>query len=98
MTTMALPANRITTHPGETLREDVLKEKKMSAAAFARLCGLPVRYVRELVRERRPVTAEAAWAISMALGSTPEFWMGLQMTHDLTKARPRRKVARLPKR
>ena len=94
MTSMALPTNRVTTHPGEHLREDVLKEKKMSAAAFARLCGLPVRYVRELVRERRPVTAEAAWAISGALGSTPEFWMGLQTAHDLTMARPRRRAMR----
>jgi addiction module HigA family antidote len=87
----------ITAHPGATLREDVLMPKNMSAAAFARWCGLSVRYVRELARERRRMTPKAAWAISQALGSSPEFWMRLQASHDLTKARPRRRVPRIPR-
>lgn len=94
---MGLPKHRIATHPGEILREEYLRPLKMSAAAFARWCGLSPRYVRELVRGRRAVTAETAWPISQALDTSVELWTGLQSAHDLTKARPRRRVPRIPR-
>lgn len=94
---MTLPKHRVSTHPGEVLREDVLKALQMSAAAFADWCGLPVRYVRELARERRPLTPEAAWAIGQAVGQGPQYWMGLQTDYDLTRARPRRRIPKLPR-
>jgi addiction module HigA family antidote len=36
--------------------------------------------------ERRGVTAETAHRLSHYFGTTPEFWMNLQATHDLSKA------------
>jgi plasmid maintenance system antidote protein VapI len=38
------------------------------------------------------VTPETAWLLSQALGTTPEFWVNLQTTHDLAVSRPSRRL------
>ncbi len=90
-----LPRNRVPTHPGEILLEEFLKPLGVTQVAFARHIGVPVQRVNELVRGKRGVTPETAWLLSQALGTTPEFWLNLQASHDLAKSRPRRRIRRL---
>ena len=35
------------------------------------------------VNGRRAITVEMAWLLSRALGTTPEFWISLEMTYQL---------------
>jgi antitoxin HigA-1 len=90
-----IPAKRIPTHPGEILEEEFLKPLGISQVAFAAHLGVPVQRINELVRGKRGITPETAWLLSQALNTTPEFWLNLQMTFDLTQNRPRRQIRTL---
>jgi addiction module HigA family antidote len=90
-----LPAHRIPTHPGEILAEEYLKPLRLTQVALAGHLGISVQRVNELVRGKRVVTAQTAWMLSEALGTTPQFWVNLQTAHDLARQRPRKKVPRL---
>ena len=90
-----LPRNRIPTHPGEILLEEYLRPLNITQVALAEHIGVPVQRVNELVRGKRGVTPETAWLLAQALGTTPEFWVSLQASHDLARNRPRRKIGRL---
>lgn len=70
-------------HPGEILLEEFLAPLGVTQVAFAAHLGVPVQRVNQLVKGKRSVTAETAWLLSQALGTTPEFWMYLQAAHDL---------------
>ena len=90
-----IPTNRKPTHPGEVLREEFLEPLAVTQVAFAEHLGVPVQRINEICREKRGVTPETAWLFAQALGTTPEFWINLQTTHDLAVSRPRRKLSRL---
>jgi addiction module HigA family antidote len=92
-----LPANRIPTHPGEVLSEEFLKPLGLTQVALAEHLGVPVQRINELVRGKRGVTPETAWLLAGAFGTTPDFWVNLQTTHDLAVARPARGIPRLTK-
>ncbi|MCX7012773.1 MAG: HigA family addiction module antitoxin [Candidatus Sumerlaeota bacterium] len=90
-----LPENRIPTHPGVILEEEFLKPLGITQVALAAHIGVPVQRINELVRGKRGVTPETAWLLSRALNTTPEFWLNLQMAHDLARNRPARDVPAL---
>jgi addiction module HigA family antidote len=90
-----IPAKRVPTHPGEILEEEFLKPLGISQVAFAAHLGVPVQRINELVRGKRGVTPETAWLLSQALNTTPEFWLNLQMTFDLSQNRPSREIQAL---
>jgi antitoxin HigA-1 len=90
-----LPTNRIPTHPGEILLEEFLQPMDMTQVAFARHIGVPLQRINEIVRGKRGITPDTAWRFAQALGTTPDFWMNLQMLHDLARSRPAVTVARI---
>ena len=92
-----LPENRITTHPGEVLKEEFLDPLGITQVTFARHIGVPLQRVNEIIRGKRGITPETAWLVSQALGTSPQFWMNLQDAYDLTSKRPSRTVERLVK-
>lgn len=73
-------------HPGAIVREDVLAELSMDVEEFARALSLPAETIESIVAERCPVTGEVALRLARYLGTSPEFWMGLQMDYDLESA------------
>ncbi|MBU1495132.1 MAG: HigA family addiction module antidote protein [Actinobacteria bacterium] len=93
-----LPKNRIPTHPGEILQDQFLEPLGLTQVALARHLGISVQRVNELIRGKRGITPETAWLLSQALGTTPEFWINLQTSHDLALRRPRRSIRRIRQR
>lgn len=79
-----VPTNRITTHPGALLREQI-RELGLSVSGVARDISLPATRLREIVHERRGVSAETAIALGTYFSQTPEFWMSAQAAYDLSK-------------
>jgi antitoxin HigA-1 len=77
---------RIHAHPGEILREEYLKPLQMSARSLASALHVPPNRISEIARERRDVTADTALRLACCFGTTPQFWMNLQVAHDLSKA------------
>src|ERR1700747_1793841 len=78
---------RVTTHPGEVLREEFLKPLGLSANRLALDLHVPVTRISEILHERRSVTAETALRLSRYFGNSAEFWMNLQSHYDLKMAR-----------
>lgn len=70
-------------HPGEILREEYLAPLNMSVNALAGALRLTATRVNEIVRERRGVSADTALRLARYFGTTPEFWLNLQMTYEL---------------
>lgn len=73
-------------HPGEFLREDFLVPLQLSANALALALRVPVTRISEIVRERRGITADTALRLARYFGTTPDFWMKMQMSYDLAIA------------
>lgn len=77
-------------HPGETIREDVLEPLGMSVNQLARALGVTATRLNDVVRGRRGITADTALRLARYLGSSAEFWLGLQLEYDLRTARQKR--------
>jgi len=73
-------------HPGEFLRDDFLLPLGLSANALALALRVPVTRISEIVRERRGITADTALRLARYFGTTPDFWMKMQMSYDLAVA------------
>lgn len=74
-------------HPGEHLREDYLPDYGLTAGGLARAMGLKDRTrIERLIREKQPVTADTALRLAKVFGTSADFWINLQTTHDLSKA------------
>ena len=84
---------RVRTHPGEVLKEEFLVPLSMSAHELAEAIGVPANRISDIVRERRSVTADTALRLADQFGTTPQFWLNLQMAHDLSKAEAARDAA-----
>jgi addiction module HigA family antidote len=70
-------------HPGEILREDLMKPLGLSLNSLARDLKVPVTRMSEIVNGRRGLNADTALRLSRYFGSTPEFWINLQGAYDL---------------
>ena len=73
-------------HPGEFLAE-ILTEKTLSQAQFARTIGVSSMRVSYVINGSRPVTADLALRFGKAFGQTPQYWINLQSAYDLAIAR-----------
>ncbi len=74
-------------HPGEVLLEEFLNPMGISQNRLARAMDVPPRRINEIVHGKRAVTADTALRLAPALGTSEQFWMGLQADYDLEEAR-----------
>ena len=92
-----IPRNRVPTHPGEVLQDEFLVPLGLTQVRLAEHVGVPVQRINEIIRRKRGITPETAWLFAQAFGTTPHFWVNLQMNYDLASARPKRSVSKLRK-
>ena len=76
-------------HPGGIVRRQCLEPLGLTVTRAARGLGVTRQALSELVNERTGVSVDMAIRLSKAFGSTPETWLGMQMTYDLWQARDR---------
>lgn len=76
-------------HPGEVLREDFLKPLGMNQYALAQALGVPEMRISAIVNAKRGISPDTALRLGRYFGTTPEFWLGMQSTYDLERARDR---------
>jgi addiction module HigA family antidote len=74
-------------HPGETILEDVIKPLGLSVNQLAKALGVTATRLNDIVRGRRGITADTALRLARYLGTSAEFWLGLQLDYDLRIAR-----------
>ncbi len=81
-----VPTHREPTHPGEMLLEEFLKPMELTQRELADGIHVPYQRVNELVNRRRGVTPSTALRLAKFLGTSPDFWMNLQLRWDLYRA------------
>ena len=74
---------RVRTHPGVVLREE-LRAREMSANQLALAIRVPANRITSILRGDRAISAETALRLGRYLGTGPEFWINLQIRHDVS--------------
>jgi addiction module HigA family antidote len=74
------------THPGLIIKHDCLEPLGLSVTAAAKVLGVTRPTISKLVNGHAAVSPEMAIRLSKAFGSTPEFWLKLQLNYDLAQA------------
>ena len=81
-----IPTHRAPTHPGEMLLEEFLAPMGLTQRELATAIHVPYQRINELVNGRRGVTPGTALRLAKFFGTTPGFWMNLQLRWDLYHA------------
>jgi antitoxin HigA-1 len=74
-------------HPGEVLLEEFLIPLNLSQHQLALGMRVAQQKINDIVRGKRSITPDTAMRLAAALGTTAEFWMGLQTDYELELAR-----------
>ena len=74
-------------HPGEVLREEFLKPMGLSVYRLAKEIHVPAPRVNDVVLEKRGITADTAVRLARFFGTSEQFWMNLQASYDVRKAK-----------
>jgi addiction module antidote protein, HigA family len=96
-----LPTHRKPTSPGKILWEEFLLPLNISQSDFAAHLGgtWTQPKLSAIISGKRSITEEIALDFADALGTSAEFWIGLQNDVNLWEAsQRRRKIKRIPKR
>lgn len=81
-----VPTHRTPTHPGEMLLEEFLIPMGLSQRDLADAIHVPYQRVNDLIHGRRGMTPSTALRLAKFFGTTPEFWMNLQLRWELFAA------------
>ncbi len=81
-----LPLYRAPTHPGEMLLEEFLKPLGITQSAFAVRLEISFPRLNEIIRRKRAVTPDTALRLARVLGTSADFWLGLQLDWELWHA------------
>lgn len=73
-------------HPGELLREDVIKELGLSVNEAAEWLGVSLGALSRVLNGKAAMSANLAIRLEMAGVSTARAWLALQKNYDLSKA------------
>ena len=74
-------------HPGGIVRRQCLDPLELSVTEAAKGLGVTRQALSDLVNGKAGISIEMAIRLSKSFGSSPETWLGMQMTYDLGQAR-----------
>ncbi|MBM3887383.1 HigA family addiction module antidote protein [Candidatus Dependentiae bacterium] len=83
-----IPSNRVATYPGVILLKEFLEPMGITQKALAVHIGILMQRINEIVKGKRGISPSTAWLLSEALNTSPEFWLNLQTTYDLSICKP----------
>ncbi len=73
-------------HPGEILKEE-LNELEMTCSELASKLKIPANRVSQIVACKRSISADTALRLGKWFGTGPEFWLNLQKSYELDRAK-----------
>lgn len=83
------PLKRPPVHPGEILREDVLKNLNLSVSEAARRLGISRQQLHRILACKHPISTEMALRIGKFAGNGAGLWLRMQQAYDLWHAEHR---------
>jgi addiction module HigA family antidote len=82
----------VSLHPGEVLADE-LEARAIAKNVFAEQLGMKASHFSELLHGKRHVGAATALKLENMLGIPAEYWMRIQVYHDLFVERHKQEVA-----
>ena len=73
--------------PGNILDKEYLKPLNIAADALARHTGISLNTVDALLKGETPVGVELSLRLARYFSTAPDFWVQLQLDHDMERAR-----------
>ena len=86
-----VPANRPPTNTGEMLREEFLVPMNLTQKQLADSIQVPYQRINEIVSGKRGVTPSTALRLAKYFGTSPDFWLNLQIKFDLYSTQQKEK-------
>jgi len=69
-------------HPGELLRDELV-EIAVSLNELSRALRVPMNRISAIVNGKRGITVDTAMRLARYFGTSPQYWLNLQMAYDL---------------
>lgn len=82
---MKTPPAILRAAPGRLLKEEFLDGFGLSQAELSERTGIPRSSINEIIKGKRPISAETAIALGTFFGMSPQFWANLQSQYDLRR-------------
>jgi addiction module HigA family antidote len=82
-------------HPGEILREEVIKPLDVGITEAARRWGMSRVALSRVLNERAGISAEMVVRLGRALDSDAELWLRMQAAYDLWQAERRLRATKV---
>jgi addiction module HigA family antidote len=74
-------------HPGTILRQEFMDELGLTAYAIAKACKMPRSKLERIARGELGISGDTAVRLGRYFGTSDRFWMNLQGTYEVMKAR-----------
>lgn len=92
---MATPKTTLTpvraTHPGILIKDEIEATPELNQRILAKELGVQPSFLNEIIKGKRPVTADIAILLEKILGITADYWMKFQSQYEIDRARVKQK-------
>jgi len=78
---MVRSTSYIATHPGETIKEQLL-DRELTQKEFASRMDLSEKYISQLINGEVTLTQDVAFRLEMVLGIPAKFWNNLEVIYQ----------------
>jgi addiction module HigA family antidote len=82
-------------HPGEILRE-YTDATGLSVTQIAQQLHMSRKVLSQILNGHAGISAEMAWKLSAAFGTSPDVWTNLQKQYDLWQAKQKVDISQIP--
>jgi len=81
----------LATHPGVLIKDEIAATPNLNQRILAKELGVQPSFLNEIIKGKRPVTADIAILLEKILGISADYWMKFQSQYEIDKARVKQK-------
>ncbi|MDQ7064774.1 MAG: HigA family addiction module antitoxin [candidate division KSB1 bacterium] len=86
-----IPSHREPTHPGALLKEEFLLPMHLTQKQLAKAIHVSYQRINEIINCKRGISPSLALRLAKYFGTSPDFWMNLQLRWELYHAQQKEK-------
>ncbi len=79
------------THPGVLIKDELDARDDINQKDLAKEMGVKASFLNEIIKGKRPITADYAIILEKILGISADYWMRFQSQYEIDKARIKEK-------
>lgn len=79
------------THPGTLIKDELEVRDDLNQKELAKEMGVKPSFLNEIIKGKRPITADFAILLEAILGISADYWMRFQSQYEIDKARIKEK-------